>query len=136
MSYLCSARSRDKLELLNKQILKVVLNDSSSSYEDLLTKLNMTNLEAGRVQSKMVTLCKCLHGMVQPYFRAYIQEWCVSTYNLRGYNMLEIPHVRTSTYGLRSIRYYAPHAWNDLTDDIRKSDTLATFKRNIINAKS
>ena len=136
MSYLCSARSRDKLEQLNKQILKVVLNDSSSSYEDLLTKLNMTNLEAGRVQSKMMTLYKCLHGMVQPYLTAYIQEWCVSTYNLRGYNMLEIPHVRTSTYGLRSIRYYAPHAWNDLTDDIRKSDTLATFKRNIINAKS
>ena len=38
--------------------------------------------------------------------------------------MLEIPHVKTSTYGLRSIRYYAPNAWNDLTDDIRKSDTL------------
>ena len=46
--------------------------------------------------------------------------------------MLEIPRVRTSTYGLRSFRYYAPHAWNDLTDDIRKSDTLATLKRNIV----
>ena len=50
--------------------------------------------------------------------------------------MLEIPRVRTSTYGLRSFRYYAPHAWNDLTDDIRKSDTLATLKRNIVNAIS
>ena len=47
---------------------------------------------------------------------------------------MEIPHVRTSTYGLPFFRYYAPHAWNDL--DIRKSDTLATFKRNMINAIS
>ena len=36
--HFCSARSRDKLESLDNQILKVVLNDFSSSYEDLLTK--------------------------------------------------------------------------------------------------
>ena len=28
-------------------------------------------------------------------------------------------------YGLRSFRYYNPYAWNDLSDDIRKSDTIA-----------
>ena len=39
---------------LNTQILRVVLNDSSSSYEDLLTKLDMTIPEAGRVQSIML----------------------------------------------------------------------------------
>ena len=38
MWHFCSARSRDKLESLDNQILKVVLNDFSSSYEDLLTK--------------------------------------------------------------------------------------------------
>ena len=39
--------------------------------------------------------------------------------------MLEIRHVRTSSCGLRSFRYYNLHAWNDLSDDIRKSDTIA-----------
>ena len=87
----------------------------------------MTNQEAGQVQSMMVTLCKCFNGMVPSYLRAYIQEWRVSNYNLRGYSMLEIRHVRTSSYGLRFFKYYNPHAWNDLTDDIRKSDTLPTF---------
>ena len=65
MWHFCSAYSRNKLEQLNKQILKVVLKDSSSIYEDLLTKLNMTNLEAGRVQSMMVTLYKW-NGPVLP----------------------------------------------------------------------
>ena len=41
----------------------------------------MTNLEAGRVQSVMVTLYKCLNGMAPSYLRAYIQEWRVSNYN-------------------------------------------------------
>ena len=63
---------------LNRQILTVVLNDSSSSYEDLLTKLDMTTPEAGRVQSIMLTLYKCLQGMAPPYLRAYIQERRVS----------------------------------------------------------
>ena len=65
---------------LNTQILRVVLNDLSSSYEDVLTKLNMTTPEAGRVQSMMVTLCKCLHGMALLYLRVYIQERRVSDY--------------------------------------------------------
>ena len=69
---------------LNTQILKVVLKDSSSSYEGLLSKLNMTTLEEGRVQSMMVTLYKCLNGMAPPTLRAYIQERRVSDYNLRG----------------------------------------------------
>ena len=77
------------------------------------------------MQSMMVTLNKCFNGMAPSYLRAYIQEWGVSNYNLRGYFMLEIRHVRTSSYGLRSFRYYNLHAWNDLSDDIRKSDTIA-----------
>ena len=80
----------------------------------------------------MIALYKCLPGMAPPYLRAYIQERCVSDYNLRVYNKLKIPHVTTTTtYGLRSYRYFAPHARNNLTDNIRISETLATFKRNI-----
>ena len=33
-----------------------------------------------------------------PYLRAHIQEQHVSDYNLRGYNKLEILHVKTTTY--------------------------------------
>ena len=35
----CSARSKDKLEQLNKHALRVVLDDQSSTYEELLRKL-------------------------------------------------------------------------------------------------
>ena len=39
--------------------------------------------------------------------------------------MLQILRIRTIIYGLRSFRYYNPYAWNDLSDDIKKSDTIA-----------
>ena len=43
--HFCGARNRDKLELLNKQVLRVVLNGSSSSYERSLSKVKMTSLQ-------------------------------------------------------------------------------------------
>ena len=67
--------------------------------------------------------------MALPYLRAYIQERGVSDYNLRGYNKLETPHVKTITYGLQSYRYIVPHTWT--TDNV--SETLASSKRNIIH---
>ena len=127
MWHFCSAHIRHKLEQLNKQILKVVLKDSSSIYEDLLTKLNMTNLEAGRVQSMMVTLYKCLNGS-GVYQIIIIEALTCCKYCVLGL-----------IYGLRSFRYYNPYAWNDLSDDIRKSDTIASnfetkyHKRKIID---
>ena len=84
------------------------------------------------MQSMMVTLYKCLHGMVPPYLRAYLQERYESDYNLRGYNKLEIPHGKTTNYGFRSYIHFAPHVWNNLTI-IPVSETLASFNRNVID---
>lgn len=108
----CSACNRDKLEQLNRQGLNVyvVLSDPPSIYEDLLTKLNTTTLEAGRVQSMMTTSYKCLHGMAPPYLRSYSQEQRVSNYNLRNYDMLEILYVRLApiVYDLLDIMLLMP----------------------------
>ena len=41
---ICSVRSKGKLEQLNKQALLVVLDDQSSTYEELLCKLHMATL--------------------------------------------------------------------------------------------
>ena len=52
----CGARSRDKLEQLNKQVLRVVLDDQSSTYEELLRKLHMVTLDERRVRNMLVTV--------------------------------------------------------------------------------
>ena len=70
--FVAHAEETKKSRQIFKQILKVVLNDSSNSYEDLFTKLNMTTLGAGRVQSK--AFYKCVHGLAPPYLRAYVYQ--------------------------------------------------------------
>ena len=106
----CSVRSKGKLEQLNKQALRVVLDDQSSTHEELLCKLHMTTLEQRRVQNMLVTVYKCLHSAAPSNLRAYLQVREAGPYFLRGYAKLKPPTVRTTTFGLHSFHYLAPNA--------------------------
>jgi hypothetical protein len=50
----------------------------------------------------------CLHDLV-------VFKDC--KYNFRYSNIIEIPRVRTTTYGKNSFKYIAAVLWNDLPDD-------------------
>ena len=132
----CSARSKDKLEQLNKQALRVVLDDQSSTYEELLRKLHMATLEQRRVQNMLVTVYKCLHGAAPSNLRTYLQVRKAGTHILRGYAELKLPAVRTTTFGLHSFHYLASNAWNKLLDTTRKADTLSMFKHKLKQFKN
>ena len=43
-----------------------------------------------------------------------------SKYSFRYSNIVEIPRVKTTTYGKNSFRYTAAVLWNELPDDFRK----------------
>ena len=122
----CSARGRDKLEQLNKQTLRAVLDDQSSTYDELLRKLHMVTLEQRRVQNMLVTVYKCLHRAASCNIRSYLQVRDSGSYILRGYAKLKLPAVRT-TFGLHSFRHLAPNVWNKLPDTIRKVVSLPKF---------
>ena len=128
--HFCSKRSKDKLEQLNKQALRTVLN-SNSDYETLLRKIGSVNLESSPVQNMLITTYKTLYGIAPPYLKLLLKERKVA-YNLRGTLKLNLPRVTTITYGLHSFRYAATQVWNMLPDDvIRSSESLIAFKRAI-----
>ena len=51
-------RNRDKLENLNKSALRIVLNEKSLHYHELLNKVNSSDLYSIRSQDKMITVFK------------------------------------------------------------------------------
>ena len=132
----CGARSKDKLEQLNKQALRVVLDDQSNTYEELLRKLHTVTLEQRRIQNMLVTVYKCLQGAAPSYLRTYLQARDAGFYDLRGYAKLKPPAVRTTRFGLHSFRHLAPNAWNKLPDTTRKADTLSMFKHKLKQFKT
>ena len=99
--HFCSKRSKDKLEQLNTQALRIVLN-SNLDYETLLKIIGSVNLESSRVQNTLVTTYKTLYGLAPPYLRSLLKER-TTAYNLRGILKLDLPRVTTTSFGLKSL---------------------------------
>ena len=56
--HFCGARNADKVDNLNKRILRFILQDYSSPYDILLSKVNLKSLFIRRLQNFMITLYK------------------------------------------------------------------------------
>ena len=128
--HFCGARDAEKLEALNKRILRFILGDYSSPYSSLLEKINSTSLANKRVQNFLISLYKSLFF---PQFPAYMKNMFSlrsSFYDLRGNNILSLCKPRTTSFVLSSFSYFSAKQWNALPDCIRTSD-LTEFKRNI-----
>jgi hypothetical protein len=54
-------------------------------------------------------------------------------YSFRYFNIVEIPRVKTTTYGKNSFKYTAAVLWNDLPDDFRKIANLKQFKNILLS---
>ena len=48
--------------------------------------------------------------------------------SFRYTNRAEIPQVRTTRYGLKSLRYEGAKLWNELPDHLRKEQSYNNFK--------
>ena len=55
----------------------------------------------------------------------------VVPYNLRGSTNLVLPKARTNLYGIDTVRLVGQKSWQTLPKEIKESQTLDIFKRNI-----
>ena len=56
-----------------------------------------------------------------------------TTYALRGKDILTMPKVNTTRFGLKSWRFQAPKLWNSLPDVVRASSDFKTFRKLLAN---
>lgn len=119
--------NKDKLEQLNKQAPRVVLDGQSSNYEDLIFKLHMVTLEQ-KDSTEHACFIQCINACTVSHRRiTYLKVHEAGSYILRGYAKLKPPNVRTTTCVLHPFRQLASSVWNKQPDTIRKADTLSLF---------
>ncbi len=53
------------------------------------------------------------------------------TYWLRDVNLLVQPKFKTVTYGHNTIKYQESKLWNNLSNDLKKMNSLSSFKYEI-----
>ena len=128
--HLCGVRDADKLEALNKRILRFKLGDYPSPYTTLLSKVNSTSLCNKRVQNFLILLYKSLFFTHFPAYMKNMFSLRSSSYDLRGNYILPLSKPKTTTYVLNSFSYFSVKQWNALPDFFRSS-FFADFKTKI-----
>ena len=112
--HFCGERDADKLEALNKRILRFILGDYSSPYNTFLSKVSSSSLCNKRIQNFLILLYKSL------FF----------THFPRCNYILSLSKPKTTTYGLNAFSYFSAKQWNALPDFFRTS-FFADFKTKI-----
>ena len=102
--HFCSNRSLYKLEKLHTQALRVVINDYSSSYRDLLDKVSKPTLYVSRLKAIATEAYKCKANENPDYINVMLNP-LIKPYNLRGGPRAEQPKVNTTSCGLHSFKY-------------------------------
>ena len=107
------------------------INDTNSSYDELLKKAETASLYNGRILNMLIVVFKRIFVSTYPKYLKDLFTLRNSKYLLRGKNILTLPEPRITSYGLESIKYEAVKYWNSLSDSIRTTTSLKVFKKAI-----
>ena len=114
--HFCDSRNKDKVEMLNKRVLRVILNDKVSPDGDLLQQIGDCSLSNERIQNMLIIIFKCLHLEQYPQYLKELLSLRSVDYSMIGTDILSLPKPVTTFHGLNSFSYTAAKFWNALPD--------------------
>ena len=106
---LCNPKSMRKVELIHKRALRILLEDYTSSYKELLSKSNKVTMSLQRQRQLATEFFKTLNSLNPAYMNDIFTR---NVKNLRDQNKLLRPKVNGFTYGLNSLKNLGPSIWN------------------------
>ena len=126
--YFCCAKDLHKIKKINGRALRFVYSDYTSTYSNLLDKAETCRLELRRIHFICTEIYKVLN-QIGPSYMSNLITPRQSHYSLRRPSDLFVPRVNQTKYGLKSFQYQGSKLWNSLSDDIKTSFNLSTFKK-------
>ena len=121
-----------KLQSTNAFALRTLLNHSRlTAYEELLKMAHINSLEHRRIEQALILVYKSIYDQAP----VYILEMFTlrnNGYSLRGHFKIVLLRP-TSSYMQHSFMYQAGKQWNNLPDEIRTSESLSIFNKNLQN---
>ena len=86
-------------------------------------------MEIKREQTLCTEIFKTFNDLNPSYIKEFFQK--LFSHNLRSSDDLLIPRVNQTIFGMRSIRYKGAVLWDHLPKNIKSSDTLEMFRKQI-----
>ena len=111
----------------------ITLSKKYDHVTPLLIELHWLPVEYRIIFKILLITFKILNGIAANYLK-YLLEPYVPRRTLRSMSKLRLvePSNKLSTYGLRAFSVCAPHLWNGIPLEIRQSNSVSVFKKNLM----
>ena len=116
--HFCGKTNNAKIEKIQERALRIVYNDYTSDYNELMDKFGTTSM----LHSRHVYILLEIFKSTKQTNPSYIQELLSkkeTPYYFRDPSLLIQPKTNTTNFGLRTFSYIGTKLWNDLENHFK-----------------
>ena len=125
----CSIKMNRKINHIHERALRLVYNDYTSSFGELLEKDKSVCIHHRNIQYVAIEMYKVMNDLTPQFIKYIFQK--TGEHPTRLGNTFVRRKVNTVYKGENSIRIFGPIVWNLLPEIFKSSITLADFKKAI-----
>ena len=122
-----SRELNNRINRLHKRAVRLIYNDFTTSFEQLLDKDNSFTIHQQNIQSLAIEMYKVANGLSTNLFSEIFTK-NEATNHFRSKSDFIIPKVRTELYGKCTLRYLGPVIWNTVPLQLKQIKSLNGFK--------
>ena len=126
----CDRILNRKVTHAHEKALRIVYKDCKNDFVSLLRQSNLISIHVRNLQLLMTEIFKAKFDLNPLFMKDILIERSI-TYNIRHGNNTQLPKVRTTSFGVKTLANLGNEVWMYLPHDIKQSDTLSTFKKRI-----
>ena len=126
----CSRKMNDKINHIHERALRLVYQDYSASFEDLLKKDCSLTFHHRNIHQVAIEMFKVKHDLSPPFMKEIFTH--IKDKGTRSGETFARPNVNSVYKGDQSLRSFGPVVWNDmLPDNLKTCESLVEFKNRI-----
>jgi hypothetical protein len=130
-----SRSMNNKINRLHERCLRIIYNDKSSSFNELLERDNSISVHEQSIRSLAIEMFKVVKGIASKLFSEIFGYRENMRYNFRNDSIFTLPPKRTVHYGTESIAFLGPKIWEIIPRELKEKESLREFKIAIKNWK-
>ena len=124
-----SRKLNNRINKIQERSLRIVYNDQTSTFRQLLRKDNSFTIHERNIQILGIELYKILNGLSPEIMKMVFPIKDSKKYS--SSNMFITRNVHTVKYGTETISHLTPKIWAIIPSEIKKETTLKGFSRKI-----
>ena len=123
----CGTSDTRKMEKVQERGLRIIYGDHQSSYKELLDKSGLDLLYLSRIKKIALLVYRTLNDNGPALLRDMYSKK-ENVYTLRDDNKVFQPKVKTTKFGLNSLRYSGSSIWNNMPAHLKRCIDTKHFK--------